>query len=86
MFIRWWGAQNGGRYRERIQNVNTHELAQLDHWDDEELQELVTSFVRRFRRLPNVAELVRFRHSRAGLQMRLPARGTRTATPLLVTR
>jgi hypothetical protein len=57
--------------------MNTHELAQLEHWEETELHELVTSFVRRFRRLPNVSELVRFRHSRAGLRLRLPARSSR---------
>jgi hypothetical protein len=57
--------------------MNTHEVAQLEHWDETELHELVTSFVRRFRRLPNLSELVRFRHCRAGLQLRLPARSSR---------
>jgi hypothetical protein len=54
--------------------MNTHELAQLEHWEETELRELVTSFVRRFHRLPSLSELVRFRHSRAGLRLRLPAR------------
>jgi hypothetical protein len=64
--------------------MNTNELAELDHWDEDELAQLVTSFVRRFHRLPSRRELIVFRRCRAGLHLRLPARAQRPSTALLV--
>ena len=64
--------------------MNTTELAGIDHWDEAELAELVTSFVRRFHRLPSVRELTVFRRSRAAVYLRIPARTTRPSTALLV--
>jgi len=64
--------------------MNTNELAEVDHWDDEELAELVTSFVRLFHRLPNRRDLTVFRRSRAAVYLRIPARTGRRFTALLV--
>lgn len=64
--------------------MNTNELAEVDHWDEEELAELVTSFVRRFHRLPNLREVTVFRRSRAAVYLRIPARTARPSTSLLV--
>lgn len=54
--------------------MNTRELNALSHLPEDELTALVGAFVRRFRRLPSAAELLRFHRCRQGLALRLPSR------------
>lgn len=63
--------------------VNTRELSLMKDWDEDELQRLVTRFVRTFRRFPSYDELVRFRHARGQLHLRRPAQGPRGFLPAM---
>jgi hypothetical protein len=76
--------KRGAAYHGGSLPMNTRELATVSHWDEDELSELVTSFVRTFRRLPSLRELARFRQSRAAVYMRIPPRTQRPTTTLLV--
>jgi hypothetical protein len=57
--------------------VNTREIAQLEDWDELELQQLVARYVRVFRRFPSYEQLVRFRRARGQLHLRRPAQSRR---------
>jgi hypothetical protein len=52
----------------------------LQDWDEPALSDLVARYVRTFRRLPSHADLLRFRHARSWLMLRVPAQTRRRAT------
>jgi hypothetical protein len=65
--------------------MNTRELGVLESWDEKELESLVARFVRTFHRLPSGEELVKFRRTRSGLHLRLPAQTRRTLAGIVAT-
>jgi hypothetical protein len=66
--------------------MNTREMADLQHWDEEELQALVVRYVRTFRRFPSYRQLIQFRRARAHLAMRLPRQRRHSGPPAIVLR
>jgi hypothetical protein len=65
--------------------MNTRDLGAFDGWDENELGTLVARFVRTFHRLPSADELVKFRRTRSGLQLRLPRQARRSIAGVVAT-
>ena len=63
--------------------MSTDKPAGFEHWDEQELEDLVNRFVRTFHRSPDYHDLQRFRRGRASLALRLPLQSRRTIASMI---